>query len=64
MLPSGDQLLRFVQHAVKLEARLSCEAKDLWRLAVKWESWNNFKKKRKLYNMYTYKFCFIFNKQK
>lgn len=36
MLPAGDQFVGFVQQAVKLEARLPSEAKDLWGSVVVW----------------------------
>ncbi len=39
MLPAGDQVVRFVQHAVQLEARLPREAEDLWRSVVQRATW-------------------------
>lgn len=39
MLPAGDQIVWFVQHAVQLEARLPCETEDLWRTLLEWETW-------------------------
>ena len=46
MLPAGDQVLRFVQHAVQLEARLPRETEDLWRSVVEWETWREDTAKR------------------
>lgn len=45
MLPAGDQVLWFVQHAVQIEARLPCEAKDLWRSGVEGKTWGEKNKK-------------------
>lgn len=39
MLPAGDQVVWFVQHAVQFEARLPREAEDLWSSAVEWKTW-------------------------